>query len=191
VIDREFGHLTHGYVVTSHASQGATVDKVFIGLSSDSFPATNERTGYVAVTRGKEQALIFTDDKDGLLKAMNRPDDPLSASEVAESKQQATPVKARRPLSPALPSLGRGDHRDSRQQAGRRKRAEATPAVRTSRIRCPLVGGATVTVAGADISLDEAIEALKDAIKAMTKARDTGLDAKTAQAVWRDMAKAG
>jgi conjugative relaxase-like TrwC/TraI family protein len=117
VIDREFGHLTHGYVVTSHASQGATVDKVFIGLSSDSFPATNERTGYVAVTRGKEQALIFTDDKDGLLNAMSRPDDSLSASEVAESKQQATPVKARRPLSPALPSFGRGDHRDSRQQA--------------------------------------------------------------------------
>jgi hypothetical protein len=102
--------------VTSHASQGATVDKVFIGLSSDSFPATNERTGYVAVTRGKEQALIFTDDKDSLLKAMSRPDDPLSASEVAESKQQATPVKARRPLSPALPLLGRGDYRDSRQQ---------------------------------------------------------------------------
>ncbi len=40
VIDRDFGHLTHGYVVTSHASQGVTVDKVFIGLSSDSFPAT-------------------------------------------------------------------------------------------------------------------------------------------------------
>ena len=55
VIDRDFGHLTHGYVVTSHASQGATVDKVFIGLSSDSFPATTERTGYVAVTRAKSR----------------------------------------------------------------------------------------------------------------------------------------
>ena len=33
VIDRDFGHLTHGYVVTSHASQGATVDKVFVGMS--------------------------------------------------------------------------------------------------------------------------------------------------------------
>jgi len=29
VIDRHFGHLSHGYVVTSHASQGVTVDKVF------------------------------------------------------------------------------------------------------------------------------------------------------------------
>ena len=116
VIDRDFGHLTHGYVVTSHASQGATVDKVFIGLSTESFPATYERTAYVAITRGKEQAVIFTDDKDGLLRAMNRPDDPLSATELAESqKQQATPVKARRPLSRLLP-LGRDGNSESRQQ---------------------------------------------------------------------------
>ena len=107
VIDRDFGHLTHGYVVTSHASQGATVDKVFIGLSSDSFPATNERTGYVAITRAKEQALIFTDDKDGLLKAMNRPDEPMSATEVAEAMKQATPVKA----SPLPMSLTTSCHR--------------------------------------------------------------------------------
>ena len=45
VIDRDFGHLAHGYVVTSHASQGKTVDKVFIGMSSQSFPATNAADG--------------------------------------------------------------------------------------------------------------------------------------------------
>ncbi len=117
VIDRDFGHLTHGYVVTSHASQGVTVDKVFVGMSSESFPATNQRTAYVAVTRGKEQALIFTDDKDGLLKAMSRPDDPLSATEIAEPQKHATPVKARRPLLQVLPSLGHADSGGSRQQA--------------------------------------------------------------------------
>ena len=41
------GILTHGYVVTSHASQGVTVDKVFVGMSSESFPATYQRTAYV------------------------------------------------------------------------------------------------------------------------------------------------
>ncbi|MFL5241535.1 MAG: MobF family relaxase [Gemmataceae bacterium] len=85
VIDRDFGHLTHGYVVTSHASQGATVDKVFIGLSSQSFPATDQRTGYVSITRGKEQVQLFTDDRVELLKAMSRPDDPISATELADS----------------------------------------------------------------------------------------------------------
>ena len=88
VIARDFGHLTHGYVVTSHASQGATVDKVFIGISSESFPATYQRTGYVAVTRGKEQVQIFTDDRKELLKAVSRPDEPMSATELSQSPHQ-------------------------------------------------------------------------------------------------------
>jgi hypothetical protein len=87
-IDRDFGHLSHGYVVTSHASQGVTVDKVFVGISSESFPATYQRTAYVALTRGREQAQIFTDDLNDLFKAVSRPDDPLSATELSESSQQ-------------------------------------------------------------------------------------------------------
>jgi ATP-dependent exoDNAse (exonuclease V) alpha subunit len=85
VIDREFGHLAHGYAITSHASQGATVDKVFIGMASESLPATNQRTAYVAITRGREQVQVFTDDRAELLKAMCRPDDPISATELAGS----------------------------------------------------------------------------------------------------------
>jgi conjugative relaxase-like TrwC/TraI family protein len=95
VIDRDFGHLTHGYVTTSHASQGVTVDKVFVSMSSQSFPATCQRTAYVAVTRGKEQAIIFTDDRAELLKAISRPDDPLSATELSGSTQQQPSVQGR------------------------------------------------------------------------------------------------
>ena len=93
VIDRDFGHLTHGYVVTSHGSQGVTVDKVFVGVSSQSFPATYQRTAYVAVTRGKEQAQIFTDDRKELLKAIGRPDDPLSATEISGHTQPQPRVR--------------------------------------------------------------------------------------------------
>jgi conjugative relaxase-like TrwC/TraI family protein len=85
VLDRDWGHFTHGYCTTSHASQGATVDRVFVAIASESLPATNQRTAYVALTRGKEMAQIFTDDKDALFQAMRRPDDPLSASELAET----------------------------------------------------------------------------------------------------------
>jgi ATP-dependent exoDNAse (exonuclease V) alpha subunit len=83
VIDRDFGHLTHGYCITSHASQGVTVDKVFIGMSSESFPATSERTGYVAFSRGREQVQVFTNDREELLKALMRRDDTISATELA------------------------------------------------------------------------------------------------------------
>ncbi|HVX13339.1 MAG TPA: MobF family relaxase [Pirellulales bacterium] len=90
IIDRDFGHLTHGYVTTSHASQGDTVDKVFVAISSESLPATNQRTAYVALTRGKEQAVIFTDDREALLKAVSKSDDPLSATQLDESANGAT-----------------------------------------------------------------------------------------------------
>ena len=69
------------------------MDKVFVGVSSESFPATYQRTAYVALTRGREQAQIYTDDMNDLLKAVSRPDDPLSATELSESPQQ----------NPALP----------------------------------------------------------------------------------------
>jgi conjugative relaxase-like TrwC/TraI family protein len=108
VIDRDFGHLTHGYVVTSHASQGVTVNKVFVGISSESFPATGERTSYVALTRGKEQVQVFTDDKTELLRAMCRQDDPLSATNLAELTEQKTstpkmPAMFRQPSGLARP----------------------------------------------------------------------------------------
>lgn len=88
IIDHNFGHLTHGYAVTSHASQGLTVDKVVVGISADSIGATDQRTAYVAITRGKQQAVIFTDDRAELLKAFSRQDDPMSATELAEKQDQ-------------------------------------------------------------------------------------------------------
>ena len=105
VIDRDFGHFTHGYVLTSHASQGDTVDKVFVAIASQSLPATNERTGYVALTRGKEQAVLFTDDRKELLKAICRPDDPLSATELAESTNGKATMRER--LAKSLAIAGR------------------------------------------------------------------------------------
>ena len=52
VIGRDFGHVAHGYVVTSHASQGKTVDKVLIGQSHQSLPASDRQQLYVSVSRG-------------------------------------------------------------------------------------------------------------------------------------------
>jgi conjugative relaxase-like TrwC/TraI family protein len=121
VIDRDFGHITHGYVVTSYASQGATVDKVFVGLSSESLPATNQRTAYVALTRGKEQAQIFTNDKGELLRAMSRPDNPISATELSESLQRnpALPVRIMKRLGFARGfSLFDGQENSSRSEFG-------------------------------------------------------------------------
>jgi hypothetical protein len=106
VIDRDFGHLAHGYVVTSHASQGVTVDKVFVGVSSESFPATYQRTAYVALTRGREQVQIYTDDRNELLSAIRRTDEPLSATELSESPGQSPAIKKRQGFIRGLSVFG-------------------------------------------------------------------------------------
>ena len=49
----------------------------------------------LAVTRWKEQAQIFTDDRDELLKAMSRPDDPLSATEISKDTQKKPRLRGR------------------------------------------------------------------------------------------------
>ena len=95
VIAKDWGHVAPGYVVTSHASQGKTVDKIFIGLSSQSFAATSERTAYVAATRGREQAIVFTDDKEELLRAFERPDAPISATEFMQNRTKKAPLRQR------------------------------------------------------------------------------------------------
>lgn len=87
-IAKDYGHLTYGYVVTSHASQGKTVQHVIIGQSSHSLPAASREQFYVSVSRGKEKATIYTDDKDALLQGVKQSNDRLAASDVFENKQR-------------------------------------------------------------------------------------------------------
>ncbi len=87
VIGKDFGHIAHGYVVTSHASQGKTVDRVLIGQSEQSLAASNLQQLYVSVSRGKEQAMIFTDDKQALREAVRRDKERPTASEVFKKKR--------------------------------------------------------------------------------------------------------
>ena len=57
-----FNAFTHGYAVTSHGSQGKTVDEVLLVASSRSFAAVNREQFYVSISRGRERVHVFTDD---------------------------------------------------------------------------------------------------------------------------------
>lgn len=81
-----------------------------------------------------------------------------------------------------------GGSRDAISTERRRRRNVSGSAVRLTRVKCPLAN-ATVIVSGDAVGLDEAIEACIAATKAMKAARDEGLDAKTAQAVWEKRLK--
>lgn len=89
-VAKDFGHLAHGYVVTSHASQGKTVDRVLIGQSSMSFPASSREQFYVSASRGRQQAVVYTDDKRALLDAVRRSDDRITATELIADEERRT-----------------------------------------------------------------------------------------------------
>ena len=57
------------------------MDRVFIGQSSESFPASSREQFYVSVSRARQQATIYTDDKESLLDAVSRSDDRITATE--------------------------------------------------------------------------------------------------------------
>lgn len=98
VLSKEFGHLTHGLAVTSHASQGKTVDRVLIAMGSESRPVMSREQFYVSASRGREQARVFTDlSPDELRDAIGRGDNRKSATELMS---EAAPAKP--PISDAV-----------------------------------------------------------------------------------------
>jgi conjugative relaxase-like TrwC/TraI family protein len=90
VIPKDYGGLTHGYVVTSHASQGKTVDIPLVALGSESFAAANREQLYVSLSRGREAVRLYTDDKAAMLDAVQSSSARLSATELMG---QAAPPK--------------------------------------------------------------------------------------------------
>jgi conjugative relaxase-like TrwC/TraI family protein len=75
-----FRHFSHGYVVTSHKSQGRTHDKVVIAAEQ-----LDTKAAYVACSRGRREATVFTPDKEHLFTSLNRSSDRLAAMDVIES----------------------------------------------------------------------------------------------------------
>ena len=59
---RKFRHLDYGYAVTSYSAQGLTFDRVLVNADTqESARLLNDRTAYVAISRARYDALIYTD----------------------------------------------------------------------------------------------------------------------------------
>lgn len=77
-----YGHLAHGHCVTSYASQGKTVDEVFIYQPAATFPATDAKQFYVSISRGRDAARVYTDNRQDLLHHASEAGDRKSAIEL-------------------------------------------------------------------------------------------------------------
>lgn len=78
--------VTHGYCVTSYASQSKSVDRVFIAESSESFRAADRQQFYVSVSRFKQALTIYTDDKRELLDAVSKSSERPSATDLVKGQ---------------------------------------------------------------------------------------------------------
>jgi conjugative relaxase-like TrwC/TraI family protein len=94
----ELRHIDYGYASTSHAAQGATVDRVIVNIDTTrGVQLVNRRQFYVSLSRARYDARIYTNDAEALRRA------------AARNLEKAI----------ALDALGRRPHRQSQSQSQR------------------------------------------------------------------------
>ena len=88
-------HLDHGYAVTSHSSQGQTADRVLVHVDTEQAgeKLVNQRLAYVAISRGRYDAQIYTNDKSQLAEGLSRDVSRRSAIESNRQSVSAHPIK--------------------------------------------------------------------------------------------------
>jgi len=94
-LDPSFGHVKHGLVSTSFATQSKTNDIVLAAMNRASLGAVGAKQAYVTVSRGRERGMVFTDlPKEELLTAIARDRTRKSATELfpAEAPAKAAAV---------------------------------------------------------------------------------------------------
>ena len=79
-------HLRHAYVQTAHAAQGQTAENVLIHADSRSTNLVDQKMFYVVLSRAGGAAVVVTDDRDRLVRAI---------SERAGEKQTAIGANAK------------------------------------------------------------------------------------------------
>jgi ATP-dependent exoDNAse (exonuclease V) alpha subunit len=82
----EMRHFDHGYVVTSHSSQGLTADRVLVNIDTDVHPELiNTRFAYVSVSRAAQDAQLYTNSAASLASSLSHSVTKSSAVEMIQS----------------------------------------------------------------------------------------------------------
>jgi conjugative relaxase-like TrwC/TraI family protein len=96
---REHPHLDHGYAVTSHSSQGQTAERVLIHVDTElaAKDLLNSRMAYVAVSRGAEDAQLYTNDREKLPQALGH--------DVSHESAHMPAIKPEQAITPPQPEI--------------------------------------------------------------------------------------
>ena len=101
-------HLDYGYAVTSHSSQGQTADRVLVHIDTElgAKDLLNSRMAYVSISRGAQDAQIFTNDASALGKVLSRDVSHAPAIEPEAAMQKIAPQAL--PIEEIAQELGIG-----------------------------------------------------------------------------------
>jgi ATP-dependent exoDNAse (exonuclease V) alpha subunit len=91
-------HIDYGYASTSHAAQGATVDRVIVNVDSmRSAQLVNQRQLYVSISRARHDARIYTDYRHAMDLAVARKPEKSIALEAVKERREQELKQAQRP----------------------------------------------------------------------------------------------
>ena len=96
--------------MTSHSSQGQTADRVLVHIDTKRAgeQLVNRRLAYVAVSRGRHDAQIYTNDKSQLAEALSRDVSHRSALEPSHARESASQARTPTPRVEHARSFGLG-----------------------------------------------------------------------------------
>jgi ATP-dependent exoDNAse (exonuclease V) alpha subunit len=89
---REHPHLDYGYAMTSYTSQGQTVDRVIVHVPAkdqSNSELVNQRFAYVALSRARIDAQVFTNDASTLAERLGRDVSKTAAVKQKHARQTA------------------------------------------------------------------------------------------------------
>src|SRR5438874_10441366 len=108
---KENPHLDYGYAVTSHSSQGQTADRVLVHVDIEQTgeKLVNRRLAYVAVSRGRNDAQLYTNDKSHLTEQLSRDVSHRSAMETSRESavHEIQPSSTRSPTQELTHGISR------------------------------------------------------------------------------------
>ena len=104
--DPQLHFIDHAWTSTVHAAQGITCDQVIAVLDANQGAIAGQAAFYVELTRARDNAVLLTDDRDGLVEALETATgDELSALEaIGHQFQDDTPVAVAE--KEAIPAAG-------------------------------------------------------------------------------------
>jgi len=85
-------HIRHAYVDTAFAAQGRTADHVLVHADSRATNLVDQKSFYVGISRAKQSATIFTNDRGKLITAINERAGQVQTAIAQVGKTMPTPA---------------------------------------------------------------------------------------------------